>query len=290
MGNQTTGSRAPSHLPQSVEQVLQAVARLEESLYQDGFPNLNQTPPVDHAVEHVVQAAAAWGVAVREAYGAGERQERYGGAGVLPLFAASSQFEPNDNPVVDLLGKLPDEYVEVDRFRCDLYFFDYAFSRAGEPHLGQARSLTDPRRRGLAFTTHNWDEIRRRILNGYGRIVKRALGLSNWIRKRIQELESAVVPCIEELGVGSYNRVKVEVSCAGSTRTLELTNMQAEFLRSLSTDGHVIGSRRTKKDVLSSIPELRPWIENLPRDPHADVANEASYGVAPAVQTAIFQR
>jgi hypothetical protein len=283
----TEGSQSLGHLPESLEELLRAVDLLEDALYSSGFPNLNPPPEKDEAIEEVVRSAAAWATAVQRAYGHAERQRRYKGAGVLPFFKAGSGFDPIDDPVA-LLGQLPDEYIVPELVARDLTIFEYTFSRARELHLGQARSLTNPAERGIAFTATNWEEIRRRLLTGYGRIVKRVLGLTNWIRKKIQELDAAVLPRIRKVGLGSHNRVKVEVSQAGSSRALELTHMQGEFLRGLAQKGCVTTSRRTKMDVLNGIPELRPWIENRPLEPVADIANEASYGVAPAVQQMIW--
>ncbi len=284
----TEGPRSLGHLPESLEELLRAVDLLEDALYASGFPNLNGPPEEDEAVEEVVRAAAAWARAVQRAYGLAERQRRYKGAGVLPFFKAGSGFDPIDDPVA-LLGQLPDEYIVAELVGRDLTIFEYTFSRARELHIGQARSLTDPAERGLAFTVGNWGEIQRRLMTGYAVVVKRVLGLANWIRKRIQELDAALLPRVKKIGVGSHNRVRVEVSQAGSSRAVELTHMQGEFLRGLAQKGCVTASRRTKMDVLNSIPELRPWIENRPLEPVADIANEASYGVAPAVQQTIWR-
>ncbi len=283
----TADSRTPGHLPESLEELLQAVDALEDTLHGNGFPNLNRPTEKDEAVEEAVRSAAAWASAVQRAYGHAERQRRYKGAGVLPFFKPGSGFDPMDDPVA-LLGQLPDEYIVPELVARDLTIFEYAFSRAMELHLGQARSLTDPSERGIAFTVGNWGEIRRRLLTGYGRIVKRVHGLADWIRKRIQDLDAAVMPRVKKVGLGSHNRVRVEVSQAGSSRVLEITHLQGEFLRGLAQKGRVTASRRTKMDVLGSIPELRPWIENRSLDPGADIANEASYGVAPGVQQTLW--
>ncbi len=279
--------QASGFLPSSLEQVLGAVEHLEEALYGTGFPNLGQPPANDQAVEVVVKAAADWARGVQRAYGAGERQRRYKGAGVLPFFKPGSGFDAHDDDPVTLLGPLPDEYIVAEMIGRDLTYFEYAFSRAREPHLGQARSLTDPSERDIAFSVGNWGEIRRRLTLGYARIVKRVLGLTSWIRTKVRELEGATMPRIERIGKGSHNRIKVKVSQALSSRELELTHMQARLLRSLAGAGTATASRRTKMDLLNLIPELRPWIENRPPDPGADVANEATYGVASEVQKSI---
>ena len=279
--------QAPGFLPSSLEQVLAAVEHLEETLYGTGFPNLGQPPANDHAVEVVVQGAADWATGVQRAYGMGERQRRYKGAGVLPFFQPGAGFDAHEEDPVTLLGTLPDEYLVAESIGSDLTYFEYAFSRAGEPHLGQARSLTDPGERDIAFSVGNWDEIRRRLTLGYTRIVKRVLGLTTWIRSKVRELGAATMPRIEGIGKGSHNRIKVKVSQALSVRELEVTHMQAQLLRGLAAAGTATASRRTKMDLLNLIPELRPWIENRSPDPRADVANEATYGVAPEVQKSI---
>lgn len=278
---------APGFLPSSLEEVLAAVEHLEETLYGAGFPNLSQPPAADHAVGELVGMAADWARGVQRAYGAGERQRRYKGAGVLPFFKAGSGFAAHDDDPVTLLGALPDEYIVAELIGRDLTYFEYAFSRAREPHLGQARSLTDPSERDIAFSVANWGEIRRRLTLGYTRIVKRVLGLTAWIRTKVRELEGATMPRIHEVGAGSHNRIKVRVSQALSERELEVTHMQAQLLRGLAKEGTATASRRTKMHLLSLIPELRPWIENRAPDPQADVANEATYGVAPEVQKSI---
>lgn len=274
-------------LPSSIEEVLAAVEHLEETLHGVGFPNLSQPPANDQAVAAAVGAAADWARGVQRAYGAGERQRRYKGAGVLPFFKPGSGFNAHDDDPVTLLGALPDEYIVAELIGRDLTYFEYAFSHAREPHLGQARSLTDPGERDIAFSVANWSEIRRRLMLGYARIVKRVLGLTAWIRTRVRELEGATMPRIEGVGKGSHNRIKLRVSQALSDRELEVTHMQAQLLRGLAKGGTATASRRTKMDLLNLIPELRPWIENRAPDPKADVANEATYGVAPEVQELI---
>jgi len=280
-------SHAPDHLPSSLRELLQVVDQLEEALYGPGFPNLGQPPTSDEAVGKIVRIAADWARGVQRAYGMGERQRRYKGAGVLPFFKPGSGFDAHDDDPVTLLGALPDEYIVAELIGRDLTYFEYAFSRAREPHLGQARSLADPSERGIAFSVANWGEIRRRLTLGYARIVKRVLGLTSWIRTRVRELEGATMPRIEGIGKGSHNRIKVKVSQALSSREVEVTHMQAQLLRSLAGAGTATASRRTKMDLLNLIPELRPWIENRPPDPKADIANEATYGVAPEVQKSI---
>lgn len=279
--------QASGFLPSSIEEVLAAVEHLEETLHGVGFPNLSQPPANDQAVAAAVRAAADWARGVQRAYGAGERQRRYKGAGVLPFFKPGSGFNAYDDDPVTLLGALPDEYIVAELIGRDLTYFEYAFSRAREPHLGQARSLTAPSERDIAFSVANWGEIRRRLTLGYTRIVKRVLGLTAWIRTKVRELEGATMPRIHEVGAGSYNRIKVRVSQALSDREFEVTHMQAQLLRGLAKEGTATASRRTKMDLLNLIPELRPWIENRPPDPQADVANEATYGVAPEVQKSI---
>jgi len=280
-------TQAPGFLPSSIEEVLAAVEHLEETLHGVGFPNLSQPPANDQAVAAVVGAAADWARGVQRAYGAGERQRRYKGAGILPFFKPGSGFDAHDDDPVTLLGPLPDEYIVAAMIGRDLTYFEYAFSRAREPHLGQARSLTDPSERDIAFSVGNWGEIQRRLTLGYARIVKRVLGLTSWIRTKVRELEGATMPRIERIGKGSHNRVKVKVSQALSSREVEVTHMQAQLLRGLAKAGTATASRRTKMDLLNLIPEFRPWIENRPPDPGADVANEATYGVASEVQKSI---
>lgn len=279
--------QAPGFLPSSLEQVLAAVEHLEETLYGTGFPNLGKPPANDQAVDVVVKAAADWARSVQRAYGMGERQRRYKGAGILPFFKPGSGFDANDDDPVTLLGALPDEYIVAELIGRDLTYFEYAFSRAREPHLGQARSLTVPNERDIAFSVAKWGEIRRRLTLGYTRIVKRVLGLTSWIRTKVRELKGATMPRIERIGKGSHNRVKVKVSQALSSREVEVTHMQAQLLRGLAGAGTATASRRTKMDLLNLIPELRPWIENRPPDPDVDVANEATYGVAREVQKSI---
>jgi hypothetical protein len=271
-----------------MEELLRAVDLLEDALYDGGIPQMGSPPATDAGVGDVVRAADAWAKAVRRAYGSGERQRRRKGAGILPFFDAGSGFDADEENPVALIGEVPHEFVGDKRVAEDLYFFEYAFSHSGEPHLASDLSLRDPTKRGIAFTLANWDEVRKRLRTGYGRIVKRSLGLSNWIRGKVQELEAGVVPRVREVGAGSHNRVQVEVSHMGTTRMLELTYMQAEFLGSLAREGTHTAQRRTKMDLLNRIPELRPWIENRPRDSDADVANEASYGVAPEAQKLIW--
>ena len=288
MNEVTTDSRASGPLPGSVEELLRAVDLLEDALYDGGFPQMGSPPATDEGVGDVVRAVATWAKTVRRAYGSGERQRRLKGAGVLPFFGAGSGFDAYDDDPATLLGELPGEFVGDKRVADDLYFFEYTFSHSREPLQASGLSLRDPTERGIAFTLANWEEIRQRLLTGYRRIVKRSLGLSNWVRGRIQDLEEGVVPRIKVVGTGSHNRVKVEVSHVGSMRALELTNKQAEFLRGLAREGTVTASRRTKMDLLDSIPELRPWIENRALDPNADIANEASYGVAPEAQKLVW--
>lgn len=280
-------SRAPDHLPPSLSELLQVVDQLEEALYAPGFPNLGHPPASDEAVGEIARTAADWAGGVQRAYGAGERQRRYKGAGILPFFKPGSGFDAHDDDPVTLLGPLPDEFIVAELIGRDLTYFEYAFSRAREPHLGQARSLIDPSERDIAFSVGNWGEVRRRLTLGYARIVKRVLGLTSWIRTKVRELEGATMPRIEGIGKGSHNRIKVKVSQALSSRELELTHMQARLLRNLADAGTATASRRTKMDLLNLIPELRPWIENRPPDPGADVANEATYGVASEVQKSI---
>ncbi len=280
-------SRYQGHLPASIDEVLRAVDELEQARLGPGFPNLAQAAAGDDEVDDLVQAAAKWAKGVQRAYGIGARKRKHGGVGVLPFFDAYSGFDsPDDLPT--LLGPLPADCVDLSLIGPDFTIFEYAFSHSREPHHGQARSLSDQRERGISFTLGNWEEIHRRLMLGYARVVKRSLGLANWIRTKIRELEGAIMPRVRVVGAGSHNRVRVQVTQALSVREVELTHLQAKLLQKLARDGIATASRRTKMDLLSLVPELRPWIENRPRDPGADDANEATYGVAPEVQESIW--
>jgi len=69
------------------------------------------------------------------------------------------------------------------------------------------------------------------------------------------------------------------VTHGSSRRRVTLTHSQALFLKALAENETTTTARKTKHDLLKLVPELRIHIERRPRDPDADLTNEACYGL-----------
>ncbi|MFY9340939.1 MAG: hypothetical protein WAT39_00525 [Planctomycetota bacterium] len=104
-----------------------------------------------------------------------------------------------------------------------------------------------------------WPTIRTQLLQA--RLVVRAkcLGLVGWIREHVAEMRAATHPSIKWKERGKSNGQIVEVTMAGATRPVGLSNSEYLFLTRLA-GGTATASRRLKNLLISKLPEIAPYI------------------------------
>ncbi len=121
----------------------------------------------------------------------------------------------------------------------------------------------------IELTVENWPAVRESLELGYITIISKCLGLVDWVRDRIEALESSLFPKIDFSADLERGSIEVTVRFRGISTKRKLTQTTRDFLESLATAGKATTLREHKRQLLVALPELRPWIRTVPVEPKA---------------------
>ena len=305
---------ASGELPPCVHQADNAAERLVRAALAP-FPDLGADPQSFEEVVEILHGARDWGRQIHEAFG-DPNSDRGTPGSLWALFSRSNrqaltarlmstphlrmkqtsrlsrnevQFdisgldefqirtEPTGPPhfptlesAADVLGDIPPEF----NYSCALTLGDVLGPSWVKVLSEQGELITAP------LTLSEWPRIRITLRYARNAVLMKSLGFAEWVRARIINLRRALYPEIHIVRNLKHNKCEITVQRAGVLRTTELTNVQVEFLRRLVRDGESPAVRKTKFELVKTLPELGPWIE-AGAGPHGlSAENEGMYRLA----------
>jgi hypothetical protein len=248
--------------------------------------------PVDEAnLRQIIQEVNDWGTTIEATYGSLDANSEHE-HGLLSLFARHEGKavllhlgSPRHSPpsfeariyyvsastslerAADVLGDPPDHlHDSFARFR------PFAWGSSTLDELAVPRGT-----RPMRVSVETWAEARQIIRQRRQIVVSKALGLVAWVQDRVSALRNAALPTIIGLGPEPRNRHRIQVLLAGTTREVIVTRTHATFLKQLATDGHASCDRSSKRDLVTEVPELAPWVQGTRKAGMA--TDSADYGI-----------
>ncbi|MBK9387280.1 MAG: hypothetical protein IPN34_20890 [Planctomycetes bacterium] len=252
----------PAEIAELLEQLKSKMDALHAAVH-GPYPDLDLDPTSDAEVHQVFNDAETWGRRVRDLYGfpwlgdpEGSIAEIFGQRPPLKLRKVYGEMIPiRDVPdyphrrLGSFLSFIPEQ-------------FDLEFNVVFQQEMGGATpSFMREGRWHVEANVQNWEQVRDHLAGCYFLIRFRALGLISWIRERVCEFETQMVPRLKKLRDLERNKVAIEVTLSGGSREVVITGSASDFLLRLGKDGKAKASRKVLGEVRERVPELRDWIE-----------------------------
>jgi hypothetical protein len=148
-------------------------------------------------------------------------------------------------------------------------------------------NIADDVLRGQTFAVEDWAAVAERLRALRLTVLAKCFGFVQWVRDRVEELESALIPTITFLGRSPRRMDLIEVSQAGASGRREVTSSVARMLRDFARSGRTTCLRKHRMSLLKAIPEMGPWIvtDSTSLRTHGD--NQGTYSVVPDLRSRI---
>jgi hypothetical protein len=263
MGHAMTPTPAFPFIPGLVE----SAGHLQDVLLKGRFPDLDKEVSSDDEAVARFEEARTWAMSVSNAFGASaSREVGHEVPSPKPLltwFRGSARQQANASPRVDraadVLGELPEEFLKC---RADAIL---TMSGMGVTRGSVQRPSVN--REVIAIGVASWPTIQEDLHLLRIMAVVQGMQLVSLVRGRISALRQALLPEIEKIEDLPKNCIRACVRMAGNTREVELSFVEADFLRRLAADGKARVLRNAKMNVVRVIPELSPWLEPDRKEP-----------------------
>jgi hypothetical protein len=266
----------PAEIAELLEQLKSKMDALHAAVH-GPYPDLDLDPTSDAEVHQVFNDAETWGRRVRDRYGfpwlgdpEGSIAEIFGQRPPLKLRKVYGEMIPiRDVPdyphrrLGSFLSFIPEQF--------DLEFNVVFQQEIGDP----SPSFMREGRWHVVANLQNWEQVRDHLAGCYLLIRFRALGLLAWIRERVRDFETQMLPQIRRLRDLERGNVALEVAVGGSSREVVVSGSANDFLRHLARAGSGKTSRKVIGEVRERLPELADWIS---RD-RSDGVNYAWYSI-----------